>query len=142
METLPVLRRCKGTKLTDPTCSDILCFKPDKSGQRVYKLPSSLYKREIFDRVEGLAKQFPAVVVTGARQVGKTTLLRATFPTHSYVTLDVPADAGLAESDPAAFLRRYPPPILIDEVQYAPQLFRQLSWWCSGRSENLLPASF
>jgi predicted AAA+ superfamily ATPase len=73
-----------------------------------------------------LAATFPAVVVTGARQSGKTTLLRNTFPNHTYVTLDLPSVAEMADRDGTAFLRNYPGDLLIDEVQYAPGLFRYL----------------
>ncbi|MDE0350114.1 MAG: ATP-binding protein [Gammaproteobacteria bacterium] len=73
-----------------------------------------------------LAAHFPAVVVTGARQTGKTTLLTKLFPDHRYVSLDLPAEAQLAEEDPGTFLARHPPPLLVDEVQYAPRLFRYL----------------
>ena len=69
---------------------------------------------------------FPAVVLTGARQVGKTSLARKVFPEHRYVALDLPALAALAEETPAAFLREYPDPLIIDEVQYAPAIFRHL----------------
>lgn len=85
-----------------------------------------LYYREIEDKIRRLAAHFPAVVLTGARQVGKTTLLRNLFKDHTYVTLDLPRNAQLAEEEPDAFLRRYPAPVLIDEVQYAPKLFRHL----------------
>jgi uncharacterized protein len=73
-----------------------------------------------------LARQFPALVLTGARQTGKTTLLRELFAGHSYVSLDLPSAAELAERAPEQFLAEHPPPILIDEVQYAPRLFRHL----------------
>lgn len=73
-----------------------------------------------------LASRFPALVCTGARQVGKTTLLREAFPNHTYVSLDLPSRAARAEETPQDFLTAYPPPILIDEVQYAPGLFRHL----------------
>lgn len=76
--------------------------------------------------MERLAAQRPAVVVTGARQAGKTSLLRTLFPDHTFVTLDLPADAGLAEDAPDAFFARWPPPVIVDEVQYAPGLFRHL----------------
>ena len=84
------------------------------------------YNRGFSTRLTRLAKHFPAVVLTGARQTGKTTLLRECFPDHTYVSLDLPGDAQLAEEDPAAFLLRYPPPLIVDEVQYAPGLFRHL----------------
>ena len=68
----------------------------------------------------------PVVVLTGARQTGKTSLMRRLFPDHAFVTLDLPSEAEQAERDPASFLRRYPPPVILDEVQYAPRLFRYL----------------
>ena len=68
----------------------------------------------------------PVLVLTGPRQAGKTTLLREVFPHHHYVTLDLPSLASQAERDPEAFFRDHPPPVLIDEVQYAPGLFRHV----------------
>jgi uncharacterized protein len=68
----------------------------------------------------------PVVVLTGARQTGKTSTLRRLFPEHAFVTLDLPTEAEQAEKEPATFLRRYPPPVIIDEVQYAPGLFRHI----------------
>lgn len=73
-----------------------------------------------------LAAQFPVLVLTGARQVGKTTLLRELFPNHHFVSLDLPSLAEQAENDPDAFLEAHQAPLLIDEVQYAPKLFRHL----------------
>lgn len=84
------------------------------------------YPRHCTDRLHSLARHFPAVVVTGARQAGKTTLLRAAFPDHHYVSLDLPTIAEQAERNPDLFLRQHPPPVLVDEVQYAPGLFRHL----------------
>ena len=67
---------------------------------------------------------FPAVLVTGARQVGKTTLLHelatAEGINRRYVTLDDPLILALAKDDPALFMQRFPAPVLIDEIQYAP----------------------
>ena len=68
----------------------------------------------------------PVVVLTGARQTGKTSLMRRLFPDHAFVTLDLPSEAEQAERDPGSFLARHPPPLIVDEVQYAPGLFRHL----------------
>ena len=68
----------------------------------------------------------PVVVLTGARQTGKTSLMRRLFPDHAFVTLDLPSEAEQAERDPDTFLARHPPPVILDEVQYAPGLFRHL----------------
>lgn len=65
-------------------------------------------------------------MLTGARQAGKTSLLRHLFPAHGFVTLDLPADAAIAEDDPETFLSQNPPPLVVDEVQYAPRIFRNL----------------
>lgn len=68
-------------------------------------------------------RQFPVILVSGPRQVGKTTILRhLSKKERRYVTLDDPATAHLARNDPRLFLDRYQPPLLIDEIQYAPQL--------------------
>lgn len=67
--------------------------------------------------------QFPVLLVTGARQVGKTTLLqRLSRDGRTYVTLDDPLLLRLAKEEPALFLQRFPAPVLIDELQYAPEL--------------------
>jgi len=83
-------------------------------------------KRGISEKILQLSKYYPAVVITGARQVGKTTLLKKLFPEYQYVSLDVLSVAELAENSPDLFLKKYPAPLLIDEVQYAPKLFRHL----------------
>lgn len=70
------------------------------------------------------AGTFPVVLVTGPRQVGKTTLLQACAPRGmTYVSLDDLGVRQLATDDPALFLQRFQPPVLIDEIQYAPDLF-------------------
>ena len=73
--------------------------------------------------IQTASSQFPVVLVTGARQVGKTTFLQhLSGEKRSYVTLDDPLVRRLANDDPALFLQRFPPPVLIDEIQYAPEL--------------------
>lgn len=70
---------------------------------------------------------FPVLLLTGARQVGKTTLLEACAePGRGYVTLDDPLEAELAHTDPMLFFQRHPPPVIVDEIQYAPELFRTI----------------
>lgn len=69
---------------------------------------------------------FPCVVLTGARQSGKTTLLKQCYPDYRFVSLDLPSLAEKAEKEPSQFLKEYAPPLVIDEVQYAPALFRYL----------------
>lgn len=73
--------------------------------------------------------------MTGARQTGKTSLLRRCFPDHTLVSLDLPSEAEQAEKEPAAFLRRHPPPAIIDEAQYAPMLFRHLKTAVDARRD-------
>ncbi|MDP9195481.1 MAG: ATP-binding protein [Pseudomonadota bacterium] len=69
------------------------------------------------------AGQFPVMLVTGPRQVGKTTILQhLSKDNRTYVTLDDPTLAALAREEPALFLQRFAPPVLIDEIQYAPEL--------------------
>lgn len=68
----------------------------------------------------------PVVVLTGGRQTGKTSLVRRLFPDHGFVTLDLPSEAEEAEANPDAFLARHSSPLIVDEVQYAPGLFRAL----------------
>ena len=76
------------------------------------------------NRCREAAEQFPVLLITGPRQVGKTSLLEhLREPARSYVTLDDMNLRALAKSDPPLLLQRFPPPVLIDEVQYAPELF-------------------
>src|SRR5438046_8713681 len=82
--------------------------------------------REWTGAVAGLAKAFPAVLLTGPRQVGKTSLLRHQYPKLAYVTFDDPALARQAESHPDSFFGARGEPLVLDEVQYAPSIFRYL----------------
>lgn len=84
---------------------------------------------------------FPVVVVTGARQVGKTTVLKRLAERQdgiprNYVSLDTLDLRVLAEEDPALFLQRFPPPLLIDEIQYAPRLMPYIKAFVDTHHEN------
>lgn len=92
-------------------------------------------RRAIEGRIAALAATRPVVVITGARQTGKTAVARRLFPSHAYVSLDLPSAAALAEHDAAAFLESHPPPVVIDEVQYAPGLFRHLKRAADARRD-------
>lgn len=82
-------------------------------------------KRTLENKVRYMAEHFPVVLVCGARQVGKTTLLKKIAEENKniqYVTLDYPRIRLLAKEDPELFLQQYPEPLIIDEIQYAPEL--------------------
>ena len=79
--------------------------------------------RAIESAVVAIAKTFPVLLVTGPRQVGKTTLLKHIAETgRGYVTLDDPLQRRLAIEEPELFLERFEAPVIIDEIQYAPSL--------------------
>jgi len=81
------------------------------------------FNRAIENKVIETSKSFPVILLTGPRQVGKTTLLqRLGGDSRNYVTLDDPDARYIAKSDPAMFLQRYEPPVTIDEIQYAPEI--------------------
>ena len=85
----------------------------------------SYIKRNLENVVNQVTKEYPVVLVTGPRQVGKTTMLQKLMEgtKRGYVTLDDLNERALAKSDPELFLQLHKPPVLIDEVQYAPELF-------------------
>jgi hypothetical protein len=84
--------------------------------------------------------QFPLLMLSGPRQVGKTTLLKTLAEREAtprrYVTLDNPVLLNLARQEPALFLQRFPPPLLIDEIQYAPGLFPLLKEAADGQASK------
>lgn len=80
-------------------------------------------KRELENVIRAASRTYPVVLLTGPRQVGKTTLLeRLAEENRTYVSLDDPMIRALAIREPALFLQRYTPPLIIDEIQYAPEL--------------------
>jgi predicted AAA+ superfamily ATPase len=80
--------------------------------------------RSLSKTIKEIDKTFPVLLVTGPRQVGKTTLLEmCAGEERNYVTLDDIQQRELAQKDPALFLQSHKTPLTIDEVQYAPELF-------------------
>ena len=81
-------------------------------------------ERTLSKILRNVTKTFPVVLITGPRQVGKTTIFeKSREENRNYVTLDDPQVRDLAKTDPALFLQSYKAPLLIDEIQYAPELF-------------------
>jgi predicted AAA+ superfamily ATPase len=80
------------------------------------------YKRELEAPLQEALKQFPVVLITGPRQAGKSTLLKHCLHGYKYVTLDDPRARAIAQTDPSIFLKTYEAPVIIDEIQYAPEL--------------------
>lgn len=94
-------------------------------------------KRQIEDTILNASETFPAVLLTGPRQTGKSTVLKhLSEEARTYVTLDDPQIRYLASNSPELFFQRFQPPLLIDEIQYAPQLFPYIKMICDERQEN------
>ena len=101
-------------------------------------------KRDMEAKIQALAAEYACILITGPRQVGKTTVLRSMMEENrTYVTLDDLEERSLAKRDPALFLQLHELPIFIDEVQYAPELFSYIkiaidngatpgSFWLTG----------
>ena len=104
----------------------------------------SYIKRDIENKILSLSQEYACILVTGPRQVGKTTMLRQLMSSErNYVTLDDMEERRLAKTDPALFLQMHDLPLFIDEVQYAPELFSYIkiaidngaapgSFWLTG----------
>ncbi|NOZ64877.1 MAG: ATP-binding protein [Caldiserica bacterium] len=100
------------------------------------KLKPRVLERTILKAV----KTFPALVLTGPRQSGKTTLFKMLFSkTHTFVSLEEPDMRIRAKEDPVAFLNQYKPPVIIDEIQYFPEL---LSYIKTRIDENRKPGQW
>lgn len=78
--------------------------------------------RTLEKHIKQLSNQFKVILVTGARQVGKSTLLKHCDPERNYITLDDYRAREMAINDPELFLQRYKAPLIIDEIQYAPSI--------------------
>ena len=95
-------------------------------------------KRALERKFLHMSSFFKAVLVTGARQVGKTTMLKhlAAEQSRTYVSMDNPMARTLAKSDPVLFFQTYKPPMIIDEIQKAPELFEQIKIICDESEER------
>ena len=96
----------------------------------------SYIKRSIEHFVLRSGKSFKSILVTGPRQVGKSTLLKELFPERKYISLDDPFLEDQAKQDGSMFLTLNPPPITIDEIQRAPILFRYIKIKCDESEEK------
>lgn len=86
--------------------------------------------RTIEPRLNTLSKHFPVVVLTGARQVGKSTLLARLFGASArHIVFDPVADEFGARRDPQFFLQQHKTPLILDEIQYAPELLAVIKKW-------------
>ena len=106
--------------------------------------------RDLENKILALSKEYACILITGPRQVGKTTVLKQLAAVdREYGTLDDLEDRALAKRDPALFLQMHSLPIFIDEVQYAPELFSYIkitidngaapgSFWLTGSQAFLM----
>ena len=93
--------------------------------------------RHIIQYINRMKNQFRVILITGSRQVGKSTLLKEKYPSdYEYVTLDDFLELSLAQSDSALFFKNHPIPIIIDEVQRAPDLFLQIKLIADNQTEK------
>ena len=93
--------------------------------------------RHISKYISNASKTFPVLIITGARQVGKSTLLEHIIDSdRKIVSLDNPILRQSAKDDPEKFLQTYSPPVIIDEVQYAPELFPYIKIIVDKKKKN------
>lgn len=92
--------------------------------------------RTMENRLKMYSETYKAILVTGARQVGKSTLLKKVFPERRYISLDDPYMEDQAKQNGDMFLMLNPPPVTIDEVQRAKELFRYIKMKCDETDER------
>jgi len=108
-----------------------------------------MIKRILAKKLKQAARGFPIVTVTGPRQSGKTTLVRSVFRNYLYVSLELPDQREFALEDPRGFLSQFDGPVILDEVQKAPELFSYIQafvdeninrtgWFVLTGSQNFL----
>ena len=93
--------------------------------------------RHILTFLNRMKNQFRVLLITGSRQVGKSTLLKEKFlPEYEYVTLDDFTELALAQNDPALFFKNHQLPVIVDEVQRTPNLFLQIKLLADNSKEK------
>lgn len=85
-----------------------------------------MIERTIASALRNMSKWFPIVSLTGPRQSGKSTLIKSVFPEYEYLNLENPETRRAALEDPVGFIKRRPEHLIIDEAQYAPELFSMI----------------
>jgi predicted AAA+ superfamily ATPase len=94
-------------------------------------------ERTIGGYLQGLSKHFKVLLLTGMRQVGKTTCLKnIAGENRRYVSLDDPQYLSIAQNEPELFFERFAPPVFIDEIQYAPELFPYIKILVDNSDQN------
>jgi len=92
--------------------------------------------RTLTSKIISLAQKFPVITLTGPRQSGKTTLVKAAFPTLPYVSLEEPDIRQIALTDPRGFLSNYPAGAILDEIQNTPDLFSYIQSIVDGNRQT------
>jgi len=98
-----------------------------------------MINRELSELMKRTATKIAVVTLTGPRQSGKSTLCKAVFPQYGYVSLENPAKRRFAIDEPESFLKAHPAPVIIDEAQYAPELFSYIQLIVD---ESKIPGSY
>jgi hypothetical protein len=93
--------------------------------------------RELASVLQRAARHFPAIVVTGPRRAGKTTLVRRTFPGAQYILLEDPDVQARVRSDPRGFLEEVRPPVVFDEMQNVPELLAYVRTLIDARPRRM-----
>ncbi|MCD4655808.1 DUF4143 domain-containing protein [bacterium] len=93
-------------------------------------------KRLLTQKIRQMIEHFPVLIVTGARQVGKSTLLKKVFPEWKMIVFDSVIDVGNVRLDPDLFLDNHPSPVILDEIQYAPELVSSIKRRVDSNRKN------
>lgn len=95
-----------------------------------------MIERTLTSKIISLAQKFQVITLTGPRQSGKTTLVKAAFPTLPYVSLEEPDIRLIALTDPRGFLSNYPAGAILDEIQNTPDLFSYIQSIVDGNQDT------